>query len=213
MIISTQDPKRFDLCLVRFQACDPLATEEFQTLVYPYLINLARKIGRELPEDLHPEIVQQTCLNLLGNSKMKFDPRRGTAKKFLVLAVRNAFREVRADYCAPGSPTRPKKANHGCEGSSYSVVSIDELSENAYSNVSAHEIIARCEVDSLLKLAPLQVALALELIHYSGDTLIEVAADLNMSRFKLSREISAYCAQMQTLTAVKNVIFADQLVC
>ncbi|MBC8029215.1 MAG: sigma-70 family RNA polymerase sigma factor [Pyrinomonadaceae bacterium] len=213
MIISTEDPKRFDVCLVRFQARDSLATEEFQTLVYPYLINLAHKIGRELPEDLRPEIVQQTCLNLLGNSKMKFDPQRGTAKKFLVLAVRNAFRKVRTDYCPPGNPTRPTKQDGAEESGDGIVVPIDEVPESAYSDSCGDGIIAHCEVNSLLKLAPPRVAVALERIYFSGETLIEVAEDLNMSRFKLSRDISAYCSRMQIIAAVKSVIFADQFVC
>jgi RNA polymerase sigma factor (sigma-70 family) len=204
-------PERFDRCLVRFQSGDPQAADEFQRVIRPYLTNLARKVGRQLPDDIQEEIVQQTCLDLLGNSKMKFDPGRANAKKFLVLAVRNAFRKVRADYCPPGSPTRPAKLDSRAEDRKYVVLSIDELPDSAYPNSSHEQTVRRCEVASILRLAPEPVAVALERIHYSGDALSEIAEDLNMSRFRLSRQISAYCEKMQVIAKFGTVHFAERL--
>src|SRR2546430_17405621 len=93
MATAPEGPERFDECLLGFQKHDLQATDDFQKIVRPYIENLAEKIAHRLPPDLQEEVVSQTCLNLLGNSKMKFDPQRGSAKKFLVLAVGNAFRE------------------------------------------------------------------------------------------------------------------------
>ncbi len=213
MTILPVEPGRFDNCLVRFQSGDATATADFETLVLPYLTNLARKIGRQLPDDIQEEIVQQTCLDLLGNSKMKFDPQRATAKKFLVLAVRNAFRKVRADYCAPGITTRPAKFKDDDKQTIQTVVSIEELNEGDYATSSGQEIITRCEVNSLLRVAPAPVAVALERIYYSGDKLNEVAENLGISRFKLSREIAAYCERMQIIASFGNVTFAHRLTC
>jgi len=210
MTIVFVDPQRFDRCLVLFQSGDPQAAGEFQRVIRPYLTNLARKIGRELPDDIQEDIVQQTCLDLLGNSKMKFDPERANAKKFLVLAVRNAFRRVRADYCPPGTPTRPAPLNPQAGNPKPIVRSIEELPESIYSDLSGEHTIRRCEVASVLKLAPEPVAVALERIYYSGDAVIEIAEDLNISRFKLSREISAYFEKMQIIAKFGTVSFAER---
>ena len=203
---------RLNDCLLRFQAHDPRATDDFETLICPYLINLSRRIAPQLPADLHEEVAQQTCLNLLGNSAMKFNPKRATAKMFLVLAVRNALRQVRADYCPPGIITRPTKLAEDDE-MSFGVISIEELPESDCATSSGQEIIMRCEVNSLLRLAPPPVAVALERIYYSGDKLIDVAEDLDISRFKLSREIAAYFERMQIINSFGNVTFSHRLTC
>jgi len=212
MTDTPETTKRFDDCLLRFQARDALVTDEFETLIPPYLSNLSRRIAPQLPTDLHQEVVQQTCLNLLGNSRMKFNPKRGSAKMFLVLAVRNALRQVRADYCPPGQPTRRSNRNsEATEQPSHRCISIEELDEEVGSDASELEIIARCDADSLLKLAPEEVVIALERIHYWGDTITEVADDLKVSRYKLSRQIAAYYSQVHLI--VDNVIVADQFAC
>jgi hypothetical protein len=205
------EARRFGECLVRFQSGDSTGIAEFEVLVRPYLTNLARKIGRQLPDDIQEEIVQQTCLDLLGNSKLKFDPRRATAKKFLVLAVRNAFRKVRADYCPPGNTSRPRKSKD--QKTIQTVVSIEDLDESKYATSCWQEVITRSEVNSLLRFAPPPVALSLERIYYSGDKLFEVAEDLDISRFKLSREIAAYFEQMQIIGSFGNVTFSHRLTC
>lgn len=214
MTDTPETTKRFNNCLLRFQSHDALAIDEFETVIRPYLTNLSRRIAPQLPADLHKEVVQQTCLNLLGNSKLKFNPKRASAKMFLVLAVRNALRQVRADYCPPGQPTRRGNAKlEGTEQPSDPGMSLEQLDEEVGSNTSKREIIARCDVASLLKLAPEDVVITLERIHYWGDTMIEVANDLEISRYKLSREISAYCARMRVTAQFGDVIFADRLSC
>lgn len=212
MTDSPETTKRFNDCLFRFQAHDPRATDDFERLIRPYLINLSRRIAPQLPADLHEEVAQQTCLNLLGNSATKFNPNRATAKMFLVLAVRNALRQVRADYCPPGNITRPTKFTANDEIAN-SDISIEELRESDYATSSGQEIITRSEVNSLLRLAPSPVAVALERIYYSGDKLIDVAEDLDISRFKLSREIAAYFERMQIIGSFGNVTFSHRLTC
>jgi hypothetical protein len=210
MNVSTEDAELFGVCLTGFQARDPHFDEQFDELLRPYLVSLARKLARDLPDDLQEEVVQQTCLYLIGNSTMKFDVRRGSAKAFLFFAVCNALRTVRSNYCPPGSPTRPNKSSDEREPSS-SAVSIEDLGYELGSRSAERQISAKCDVSSLLKKAPPRVAVALKRIHYIGDTLGEVASDLNLSRFKLSREISAYCLGVQNLHS--DVITAYEFVC
>ena len=209
MAVST-DPELFGICLAGFQAGVPHSYEQFEELLRPYLANLARKLARDLPDDLQEEIVQQTCLDLIGNSTAKFELQRGSAKAFLFFAVCNALRTVRANYCSPGSPTRRKKSDDEHESVS-SAVSIEDLGYELGTRSAERQITARCDANSLLKKAPPRVAVALKRIHYIGDTLNEVASDLNLSRFKLSREISAYCLGVQNVHS--DVVTAYRFVC
>jgi DNA-directed RNA polymerase specialized sigma24 family protein len=210
MTVSTEDADLFSASLAGFQARDPHFDEQFHELLRPYLVSLARKLARDLPDDLQEEVVQQTSLDLIGNSRTKFDLRRGSAKAFLFYSVCNALRTVRANYCPPGNPTRPKKSNNEC-ATAQSTVSIEQLGYELGTRSAERQITARCEANSLLKKAPPRVAVALRRIHYIGDTLNEVASDLNLSRFKLSREISAYCLGVQNVHS--GVVTAYRFVC
>jgi hypothetical protein len=210
MTVSTEDAELFSVCLAGFQARDPHFNEQFDELLRPYLVSLAKKLARDLPVDLQEEVVQQTCLDLIGNSTMKFDLRRGSAKAFLFFAVCNALRTVRANYCPPGRATRPERSDDQGE-KARSAVSIEELGYEIGTRSAERQIIARCDANSLLKKAPQRVAFALKRIHYIGDALNEVAFDLNLSRFKLSREISAYCMGMQNVHS--DVVTAYRFVC
>jgi len=210
MNVSTEDAELFGVCLAGFQARDPHFDQQFDELLRPYLVNLTRKLARDLPIDLQEEVVQQTCLDLIGSSTMKFDMGRGSAKAFLFFAVCNALRTVRANYCPPGSPTRPKKSKDEHQSSS-AAVSIEDLGYELGTRFSERQITAKCDATSLLKKAPPRVAVALRRIHYIGDTLGEIATDLNLSRFKLSREISAYCLGVQNVHT--DVLTAYEFVC
>jgi DNA-directed RNA polymerase specialized sigma24 family protein len=210
MTVSTEDADLFSASLAGVQARDPHFDEQFHELLRPYLVTLARKLARDLPADLQEEVVQQTCLDLIGNSTMKFDVRRGSAKAFLFFAVCNALRTVRANYCQPGSPTRRKKSDDEYKSAS-SPVSTEDLGYEVGTRSAERQITARCEANSLLKKAPPRVEVALRRIHYIGDTLNEVASELNLSRFKLSREISAYCLGVQKVHS--DVVTAYRFVC
>lgn len=209
MNASTEDAELFGVCLAGFQARDPHFDEQFDDLLRPYLVSLARKLARDLPTDLQEEVVQQTCLDLIGNSTTKFDLRRGSAKAFLFFSVCNALRTVRANYCSPGSPTRARKSDDEYE-TAKSPISIEELGYELGTGSAERRITARCDANSLLEKAPPRVAVALTRIHYIGDTMNEVASDLSLSRFKLSREISAYFLGVQN--AHSDVVTAHRLV-
>jgi DNA-directed RNA polymerase specialized sigma24 family protein len=210
MNVSTQSAELFGTCLAGFQARDPHFDQQFHKLLRPYLVNLVRKLARDLSDDLQEEVVQQTCLDLIGNSTTKFDLRRGSAKAFLFFAVCNALRTVRANYCPPGSPTRPRKSDDEYERAN-SAVSIEELGYELGTGSAERQITARCDANSLLEKAPPRVAVALTRIHYIGDTLNEVASDLSLSRFKLSRVISAYFLGVQNVHS--GVVTVYRFVC
>jgi DNA-directed RNA polymerase specialized sigma subunit len=208
MSIPTNDAERFGVCLVGLQTGNIHACEQFDELLRPYLLNLTRKLASDLPDDLHEEVVQQAYLDLIGNSSIRFDPQRGSAKSFLYFAVRNALRIVRSNYCPPGAPTRSDTSS---KDRSVSALSIDDLDHEPGTLNVARQIIAGTEANALLKTAPRRVATALRRIHYIGDSLNEVASDLNVSRFKLSREIDTYCKTMRF--ADSQIVTAYRFVC
>ena len=209
MTASTEDAERIGVCLVGFQARDHQACKQFDELLRPYLRNLARKVARDLPDDLQEDVVQQACLDLISNSTVRFDPRRGSAKAFLFFAVRNALRTVRSNYCPPGVPTRLNKSKIDYESSL--PISTEELAHELGTLSAERQMIARLEANSLLKKAPPRVATALQRIHYFGDSLNETASNLNVSRFKLSREISAYRKSLQFTNY--QIVTAYRFVC
>jgi hypothetical protein len=92
-----------------------------------------------------------------------------------------------------------------------SPMSIEELGYELGTGSAERQITARCDANSLLEKAPPRVAVALTRIHYIGDTLNEVASDLSLSRFKLSRVISAYFLGVQNVHS--GVVTVYRFVC
>jgi hypothetical protein len=181
------------------------ASEQFLRLADPYLSNLARSLAFDLPSDLHKDIVEQTYVNLLAGNGARFDPELGSAKAFLYDTLRNAIRQVRAQYCSPGQTTRNRKScfqeeHEGDLREKSTIISTSEMEELAATCNTANQIMARCDAQTILNKAPRQVAEALYRIHIIGEFLDEVAHHLGTDRFKLRRLINAYCMQFRQVT-------------
>jgi len=209
--MTEHDSARLAACLARFQQRDPDASEEFQTLAWPYLKNLSRKIAPYLPEDLHDEVAQQTCLYLLKG--YKFNPHRASAGVFLPWVVRNAIRKVRADNRPPGLPSRIQKAMADRESELYlaqsdAAISLDQVDVKTHAVLAHNVIIARSELESLLALADPMVADAVQRIYGEGNTLTNTATELGVSRFKLTREIAKFRAKFEFVDCVGSKLSA-----
>jgi hypothetical protein len=198
--------------LIGFLNHDLAASDEFIKAVDPYLLKLARSKAPELPADLHQEIVNQTYLRLLCVPE-KFDSERGSVKAFLYCELRNAVQQVRAMYCPPGHQTRKRNCKEEKAGVSICRNAVDlikynptqgfliplddkQLSEIPARN-GAKEIEIACDARTILEIAPVLVAAGLKRIYFRGSTLSESAESLNVSRFKLSREIDIFIQQFQ----------------
>lgn len=192
-----------DAYLIGFVRRDLLATEQFISVAEPYLLNLARNFGFDLPRDLHNEIVEQTYVILLDGAGAKFNSQRGTAKAFLYDVARNATLQVRAQYCPPGQPTRNRRLRTTTSFSgdikkmSSVIIPIDEVKELAASHNSAHEIMTRCDARMVLVKAPYHIAAILHRLYFNGETLGEIARQTGVNRFKLKRLVNTYFVQLR----------------
>jgi hypothetical protein len=206
-----------DPLLRDFIVGEPLARNAFPRDAHRYLLTIARRIGRGLPDDVLVEVVSQALENLLRMRPGAFDPQRGSAGTFLGLVVRTAVRTVRANYAPPGEVTRQRKRRQPGEGDAETAVASadepptdetqagvvwidqDQEAEPAVFDIEAVDpkntawlIEVRHDVRILLQRAPRLVAEGLVRVHACGDGLGEVAADFGVSRFVLNRQINRY---------------------
>jgi hypothetical protein len=127
----------------------------------------------------------------------------------LVLAVCKALREVRAQYCSPGSTTRPqKKRVDDKDEQSLFVSSLHDVKDVAASRGSQAQIESYCDANVILEKAPIHVAIGLYRMSYFNDTLKSVAESMGMSRYKLRRDIDAYASLLRRnipTTSIKTV--------
>jgi hypothetical protein len=84
------------------------ASKRFYEIIVPYLIIRSRAFAPDLPDDLHKDVAHEVLL-LLTRRIGKFDDSRGSFKTFINFLVRDAIKTVRASFTAPGFTTRPRK--------------------------------------------------------------------------------------------------------
>lgn len=109
--VCTAAPRRadFDQLLPAFLTGDAQARNALPRAAKNYLLTVARQYGADLPEDLLGEVVNQGFLKLLALGPGDFDPEVRKAGTFMGLVVRDAIRQIRAAYAAPGQPKRNRK--------------------------------------------------------------------------------------------------------
>lgn len=208
-----------DLLLRDFLAGDTRARNALPRDAHRFLLTIARRIGRGLPDDVLGEVVNQALEYLLRMRAGAFDPQRGSAGTFLGLVVRTAVRTVRANYAPPGEVTRQRKPRQsiGADVETASAPTDEmpadeapageaEIEQDQEADAVAFDIEAvdpqnaawlievRHDVRSLLQRAPPLVAAGLVRVHAFGDGLGEVALELGVSRFALNRQINRYLA-------------------
>ncbi len=178
----------------------PYAAEEFPKVARPFLLTVARRRAPDLPVDLRQDIVSETFANLLAIPNAAFNPAIGPAKAFLALQVRSAIRQVRADYCPPGQRTRaPSRTATPAEVGRPRIVPISDLtpSEEPRDRYVVQKLDAYCDAKTVLAKAPTRVAEALRRIYIMGDGLSHVSDALGVSRFTMTRAITAFSNQMR----------------
>jgi DNA-directed RNA polymerase specialized sigma24 family protein len=179
-----------DQSLLDFVAGTLPAAETFPSTARPLMLRFAWRTARELPRDLHDEVVSQS-LEYLIEYGSRFQPERGTAKAFLKVVTGQAARKVRADYCPPGCRTRlePRNQRHARP----EVLTISELEgENPEHPDALKDLDTTCVVREILLRAPTKIAQALVLIYFLGETVSTAAKAVGMSRFALNREITRF---------------------
>ena len=172
------------------------ARDAFARAALPYLRTLARVRAPYLPEDLQREIVGQACLNLVLQQR-GFNTSRGSVAAFLNLVVRNAARQVRAAYARPGHATRARKIPGTKELASPcgpALVSLDALEEDDQPAYTGHIAATEARMDAvvILQTASESVGSCIVRVHMLGETLNEVADDVGVSRFTLSRQVAEF---------------------
>lgn len=192
-----------DALLHRFLAGDHFAREELPRVARPYLRKIARRLGTELPDDIQQEVVNQALLNLTQQKPGNYDPERGTAKTFLRFMLQNAVRQVRASYAPPGHVTRVRRSK-GAKGPIANVraAHISPLHELNDADMPAIDggipaAEARHDAHALLRQAPTHVAASLERLYLQEHVLNDVAVDLGISRYSLSRQIAQFAEDIR----------------
>lgn len=185
--------------LLSFLSGDAALAEPFIRIMEPRILRTARSIGRDLPEDLPSEIVQQTFANLLNTKASDFDPSRGTAWQFLIGRIWNAEKQVRTSY---GYPLRRKRQD--LENSPVierpKFVSIDAGETHDVSTPNYERILeGNIFVATVMQRVPPPLASALRLICYENKTKKEAAKASGLSRFQLHRQLGDMRSQLITV--------------
>lgn len=200
-VISSRN--NLDTLLRGFLAGDHVAREKLPRVAERYVLKIARRLGPDLPDDLHYDVVNQAFLNLMLQKPASYNPARGAAGTFLKLMVRNALRQVRASNAPPGHVTRVRKLRGTAlpvSAPSPIVVSLDELDEDNMptSDRAIATIEARYDVEALLRRAPAELAVILSRVYLQGETVGYVASDVGVSRYIVSRQISEHMQEVRT---------------
>lgn len=182
--------------LLNFLSGDAFAADTFIKIMEPRILRTARSIGRDLPEDLPSEIVQQTYANLLSTKAADFDPLRGTAWQFLIGKIWNAEKQVRTSY---GYPPRRKQQSLGnpvvAERHKFvAIESVDALESPIPNYDRIFE--GNLYVATIMRRVPPPLAAALRLICYEDKSKQEAAKLSGLSRFQLHRQLGDLRSQL-----------------
>lgn len=180
-----------------------------------YARKITSRACRDFPEDRHEEVAQQAVVELWA---MGAEALAGTTGQALFRrAVFSAIRVVRSDYAEPGRKTRrPAKGAspetaliaaedvgriadaetvERCTARDGDSAEIDfDLFESAQAAADIRHSEDKVELEWALRQASPAVATALQLVCVRGETLSFAAAEIGVSRFALSRSMTAFCA-------------------
>lgn len=177
-----------------------------------YARTLSNRFAAHLPDDLHEEIAQEAFVAVwVGGA----DSLQGTTGRALLRKeVLKAVYIVQASYAPPGERTRtaPKKARvdrvaaedvgripsakqvEACMvGDAHKQIDLDRMPSSAAAS-AIRTMEDRIEISSILHRAPPNVADALRRHYLDDEEMGQIAAQAQISRFVLSREISAFSA-------------------
>lgn len=200
--------------LVGFLTGENRSRRRFYSELKPLMMGLARKIGADLPKDLHEEIVQQAMLGLLLAEPRRYDPAKGSPESFVGMVVWDAARRVRADYAAPGQKTRrenvrakagasvtatpPAAADPLAPPPPPPIVPLDDVLETMETGMEGfRDVEQRLDAEKVLRRADSVVAAALHLIHWEGEAVGMAAAYLSLPRTTLNGRLTAFAREFR----------------
>ncbi len=91
--MTTAEPELAFL-LEGYQLRDPDLAEKFDAAARPLLRRMAKKRGWGLAKDVIEEVVQEVFLALVNPAAVRFDPKRGTVRQYLMGRLLNAVKTV-----------------------------------------------------------------------------------------------------------------------
>lgn len=180
-----------------------------------YARSLSNAKAPDLPDDLHDDVCQQAFVELLRAGPDGLVLHSG--KALFRRAVLAAIRTVRAASAPAGQRTRRTKEPHHPRVAAEDVGRVADartierctLSEGANSfinfdlfadrraDLEMQRVEDAIDVKAILAKAPVQVALALRLIHFNDEPVEAVAGQIQISRFALNRRLIAFYETMQ----------------
>ena len=184
-------------------ASDGRAWPAIQRAFEPLLYKWCRSRAKGLPQADHQDIVQETYLALFTKHSA-FNPRRGTARQFLLGLFLNAVKKVRRRQSFPKGV---KPIYLGQEPTPDHVAAGDSLADK---RDHVERLVARIDVqDAVRKLiafseetAPIEVTKAIGLLASDDDlSLAQVAGLLGVNRTTLTRRLRVWAAPYRHVMA------------
>jgi DNA-directed RNA polymerase specialized sigma24 family protein len=205
--LSSQPDEDLELAalLTGFLAADPDARTKFPERMGGRLRATAGRIAPDLKQrDLIDDVVQQAYELLLRRPAGHFDPSRGSAAAYLHQIIRLAARDIRAQFAAPGTSTRPRRDEGGEFVPTDPPLTLDlvvgageeavTMAETIVADVDVEDLVlgvfgARALLDLVPDQAPTWLREVLALVA-NGHTVSEAAAEVGQSRFAVRRAIN-----------------------
>lgn len=179
--------------LERFIAGEREARECLPRLAQKQLVAMASRLARDLPRDLHVEVVAEVW-TLLILRRPPFDRRLGTARAFFRTVMKSAVRSVRATYAAAG--TAKRAAANMAPAPLLSTVDGEEGAFVPTDSGAGARMEAHVAAEEVLRRAPPQLRIPLRLVNEAEFTITEVARRMSVSRFTLARALTAFAMEV-----------------
>lgn len=194
--MTTAEPE-LGFLLEAFQLQNSQLTERFDEVARPILRRMAARHGYGLPADVLDDVVQETFLALSNPDLQKFDSNRSTASQYLHGRVLNA---VKTTQVAHG--LRRAGSDFDAEPQREFVPIVDEKELVSTHGIPVDAILAGHTLQKLFTQVDTGIFNACLRVYGDDESQAAVAADMNMSRFALARQLAAAKATaVQTLMA------------
>jgi DNA-directed RNA polymerase specialized sigma24 family protein len=196
-MLNTAEPElAFLLEAFQLRDPDPELSETFDAVARPILRRMAKRHGWGLPKDVIEDVVQEAFLSIANPALVSFDASRGTAIQYLQGRILNAAKSLQVVHGLRrnGSDFENEPQRE--------FVSFDDVSLRSNMEVSLAAIQARQELERLFTGVGDDVREACVRVFAEEESQTAVAADLKLSRFALSRQLSGVRAMaMERLAA------------
>lgn len=187
----TLDPDTLNGDLIALLAGDQQAGNAVYSKIRAAIRNVARKYGLEVND--RDDVLNEAILLML-EAPERFDPERGSAVAFiLTVVIPEAIQRVRSKMAKPGTTTRRRKPNP-CGSVSWSLERLSDPQSVPVMGYGSHSAMeAACDAHIVWSRSNAQVR-QIVAAYAEGRNFREIAAELNIDRFKVARSIKAAAA-------------------